>query len=467
MTPKEANVALLKAARDGDVEALKEALAAGADVNKAKDSLHDSNALDLVSGYVAEPAIAREMIKILLDAGIEDAGAIGEAVRHFKTENISLLLEAGLDVNACEGYAIRMACERSSSGDNEEDDLAVVKMLLDAGADPNMCSSTGTPVLASAVECEYKRVVELLLSVGTKVDPKTMRKAIVWNRIELMELLLKAGGTVDEASLRELASENNLEMLRLLLEHGVDAQTIKEADDKTSLFELAVFEWRKTKAAFVKGLIEAGANVNREKKNRWDNTVLYTVIKSTLERWEQVTRREDAEKAAAYQATVLEIIRLLLEAGAAVEDANEAGEKPLKLAATHGNAAVVKMLLEAGAEVESANAQNVTALMMAVESGNPEVVKMLLEAGANANAESTFGSKAQVKSSCPQPQKKELQDMLKEARAALRAAAKAAAKEAAAASGEPKAAPKKACAAKSTAKKTTGTKSTTTKKTTE
>ena len=208
-------------------------------------------------------------------------------------------------------------------------------------------------------------------------------------------------------------------------------------------------------------MIEAGANVNREKKNRWDNTVLYTVIKSTLERWEQVTRREDAEKAAAYQATVLEIIRLLLEAGAAVEDANEAGEKPLKLAATHGNAAVVKMLLEAGAEVESANAQNVTALMMAVESGNPEVVKMLLEAGANANAESTFGSKAQVKSSCPQPQKKELQDMLKEARAALRAAAKAAA----AASGEP-AAPKKSCAAKSAAKKTTTKKTTTAKKTT-
>jgi hypothetical protein len=65
MTPKEANAALIKAARTRDIDALKAALAAGADVNKT-DSLYGVNALANMSMFTDEEAPTREVIKIHL-----------------------------------------------------------------------------------------------------------------------------------------------------------------------------------------------------------------------------------------------------------------------------------------------------------------------------------------------------------------------------------------------------------------
>jgi ankyrin repeat protein len=65
---------------------------------------------------------------------------------------------------------------------------------------------------------------------------------------------------------------------------------------------------------------------------------------------------------------------------------NEFGSTPIAEAANLGDARLVKMLLDAGAEPEGANQDGRTALMRAVKRAELPVVEMLVNAGANVNA---------------------------------------------------------------------------------
>ena len=69
---------------------------------------------------------------------------------------------------------------------------------------------------------------------------------------------------------------------------------------------------------------------------------------------------------------------------------NEFGVSPLTVAARESNARLVKMLLDAGAKVDSANQDGETALMMAITGGDLSVVQLLVNAGANVNTIEKF-----------------------------------------------------------------------------
>lgn len=71
MAPKkQANAALVKAVRAGDVSAVEEALRAGADPNVHAGY---ASALSDAANYRADPAVARAMTRALLDAGVDRA----------------------------------------------------------------------------------------------------------------------------------------------------------------------------------------------------------------------------------------------------------------------------------------------------------------------------------------------------------------------------------------------------------
>jgi ankyrin repeat protein len=78
----------------------------------------------------------------------------------------------------------------------------------------------------------------------------------------------------------------------------------------------------------------------------------------------------------------LDIVRLLVAAGADVSTSNREGMTPLAEAAMNGDAAMVEFLLEAGAPVDQGLAHGETPLMMAARTGNLDTVRTLLEAGA-------------------------------------------------------------------------------------
>jgi ankyrin repeat protein len=87
----------------------------------------------------------------------------------------------------------------------------------------------------------------------------------------------------------------------------------------------------------------------------------------------------------------LAVVKLLLEKGAAIEAKAEDGCTPLSTAAFNGHADVVKLLLERGGAVEGQHKDRVTPLAMAAQQGHLEVVRLLLEKGAAVDAKDNNG----------------------------------------------------------------------------
>ena len=90
----------------------------------------------------------------------------------------------------------------------------------------------------------------------------------------------------------------------------------------------------------------------------------------------------------------LEVVRMLLEAGADMNAENQDRSTALMFAAHNGHLEVVQVLLEAGADKNAAKQDGATALMLAAEDGHLEVVQLLLEAGADKNAATQDGTTA-------------------------------------------------------------------------
>jgi len=79
-----------------------------------------------------------------------------------------------------------------------------------------------------------------------------------------------------------------------------------------------------------------------------------------------------------------EVVRVLLNSGANVEDHNENGHTPLMEAASAGHVPVAKILLEHGAGINThSNEFKESALTLACYKGHLEMVRFLLEAGAD------------------------------------------------------------------------------------
>ena len=81
----------------------------------------------------------------------------------------------------------------------------------------------------------------------------------------------------------------------------------------------------------------------------------------------------------------LEVAKLLLDKGAAVDAKDQAGVTSLMLAAQMGYLDVVKLLLEKKADIEARASDGATPLAAAVQKGNLDMARLLLEKGAAAN----------------------------------------------------------------------------------
>jgi hypothetical protein len=79
----------------------------------------------------------------------------------------------------------------------------------------------------------------------------------------------------------------------------------------------------------------------------------------------------------------LQIVILLLDNGAAVNDVDSTGMTALMLAAERGHLQIVILLLDNGAAVNDVDSTGMTALMLAAEAGHLQIVILLLNSGAN------------------------------------------------------------------------------------
>ena len=110
--------------------------------------------------------------------------------------------------------------------------IEVVKLLLDAGADPNVTDRFGETLVYKASDGGHKNVLKLLLDRGgnpTKEDINLntpLHKAALRGKNDVVQLLLERGAEVNEQNLRNrtplhIATENgHQDVVQTLLEKG-------------------------------------------------------------------------------------------------------------------------------------------------------------------------------------------------------------------------------------------------------
>lgn len=278
-------------------------------------------------------------------------------------ELVNMLLNAGADVNSLpplyEKTALQAAVERGH--------FQLVARLLDAKACVNTRPSTlwATP-LQAAVRRQDLEMVERLLKAGADVNAPpanlgmtALQAAAHGGNIQLVERLLHEKGHVNAppsdfgmTALQAAAESGNPQILKMLLNEGAEVNALGYVGDESLHI-----------AAEQVHLLGTGADVNAPKAEDWGISALY----------------------AAARCGHVEAVRKLLKAGVDVNSAKAEwprGVTALHEAAERGHVLVVQTLLRAGADIEARMADGKTALEVAELWDRPKVVKVLRKWGA-------------------------------------------------------------------------------------
>ncbi len=279
--------------------------------------------------------------------------------------------------------------------------LEAVRILLDAGADPNARNQqAATPLLYGAWDPARTK---LLIDRGARVDvaahggttPLMLAASVVGNTDSVRYLLkhgadLKATDAFGDDVLMRAAGMGDAEVTELLLSKGADAHRI----DKAGFTALQMAQ-NFTDPTRVNLLLKAGADVNAA------NTFSGMVKNGPI----ALTHMTPLMMASPFgQSATLDA---LLKAGAQVNDVDVRKMSPLMLAIATDQAkpATVRQLIAAGADVNGKDQNGESVLDWARKFKQPEIISILQQAGAQGGSEmpaprppadSTAGSAAEA-----------------------------------------------------------------------
>ena len=152
--------------------------------------------------------------------------------------------------------------------------IELVKLLLDAGANPNKKDNISYTALIYAVQYGYIEIVQLLLEAGVWVNIQNnigdtaLIEASLNGNIEIIELLLATGADPnirnndDDTALMWASQMGHIEIVELLLEVDADPN-IRNFGDDTAL----IFASQMGYIEIVGLLLDAGANPNIRNNN--------------------------------------------------------------------------------------------------------------------------------------------------------------------------------------------------------
>jgi ankyrin repeat protein len=238
------------------------------------------------------------------------------------------LIDRGADVNAADKSGATALMWAAG-------DLDKVKLLVERGAKVDVRSKLGrTPLLIACSYADNLEVVRFLLQSGGKITDRDLfgetllTSASKRGAVQLVNFLLEAGadmhsggGFVGRSPLAWAAEEGNAETVACLLEHGAakDPKSLNSA-----LFNAAV----RGPTQAVRHLLEHGADVN---------------LPSGFAGYTPLLGAAYSENAS------VDTVQLLLEKGADPHAKAATGDTALQLARKHGRTAVVAALEKAGA----------------------------------------------------------------------------------------------------------------------
>ena len=265
---------------------------------------------------------------------------------------VQSLLKLRADVNAAQGDGMTALHWAAS-----KDDLELIKMLLDAGANVKAETRLGgrTPLSLACTNGDAA-IVEALLKAGA--DPN-------------------AANTLNgETSLMAAAASGSAEAVKVLLDHGASVNAKETAHGQTALMFAAAVN----RAAVVRLLAAHGADLNAStqvekiaKQQRYDDNGNPIPDRKTPE-------PKPGEKP---RSGVPNVSRAATVMG---------GMSALLFAARDGQLEAVKALVETGADINQVSGSEKTSpLVMAISNGHYEVGKYLLDKGADPNLANIYG----------------------------------------------------------------------------
>jgi hypothetical protein len=301
---------------------------------------------------------------------------------------LEVLLAAGSNVNALDRRNVTALMLAALTSSKESVDL-----LLRSGADVNATTSGGQTALMMVALMADAKVVQSLLRVKPDLGAEDEYgwTALNWahlnNHLEVSDLLKQAGareGSVRFAPEEFLvaARDGDVAGFRNFIKGGASLNATDRAGHTALVIAAEMGH-----VDIVKLLLAAGADPNitdnlrpRELGMLVSEDVVLAGIDEVME-----TGKGQGITPLAFAARFghAEVVRILLQAGAQV---NEKARKamPLLLALTeNGRAAIVALLLNAGAEVDAQDNGGMSPLMEASLSGDVESARILLAHGAN------------------------------------------------------------------------------------
>lgn len=324
----------------------------------------------------------KEMIgqgNVDLEAVVEDCTPLYLACLKGHTEVARVLIEGGAKVDG-DSPPIFAAAGKGN--------LELVQLLLSNKANPAAFSTqhAGCCGLHIAAEKNYVDVVDALLAAGVDVNIRSEKQkltplisAACCGSLEAVEALLKS-----KADINAQSSTGNTALMLAIDRGKIDVALT---------------------------LIKSGANLEIKGQKGW--TALHNAASGGDKGYKEVAEALIKHNASvdalsetlltplheAAGKSLVDLVRLLVDAGADVNARDKFSNTPLRMCASNAQSfanletfkQTVQILLDAGADINSGTTINTTSLHSVVKWGNIDAVKFMLEHGADPNIRTTKG----------------------------------------------------------------------------
>ncbi|XP_059153281.1 uncharacterized protein LOC131939048 [Physella acuta] len=319
-------------------------------------NVENSSGTPVYCGSALNAALTEEYLdcaRLLLSHGayLDIKTAVVDAVKSRKSRTLKFLQEEYADdvryvVCTCRPGLLHIAVGA--------EDLEIIDLLLDSGADVNRVHDLKTPLMCALPH----HVIKHLIERGADVNKKVLTTAL-FNLLSLFDafLVTHTDGLVKFE-----------EIVRTLLEHGAKVDDV-DPDGNTALMILA---GKERTEGMMELFIDRKSNINAI--NLEGNSALHFSVINNL----------------------LPNLVVLISHGADCNMQNKKGHTPLMEAVLVENLEMVKLLVEHKADVNISDCLGNTALLHAADlySNNVSLTNALLQAGAGVNHQNNKGISA-------------------------------------------------------------------------